>query len=246
MQKVCGIYTITSPSGRVYVGQSRHVYRRFAFYRYDKRKGTQPALDRSFFKYGIPAHDFALIHWLPANVEQSRIDYFEQLYMDSFRKQRISLLNTREAGHRGKTSAESKAKFRAARLGHFVSEETRQKIGKASASRRHTAIAKAKVGCFWKGRKRGPLSDEHRAKLKAAKLGKSPWNKGKSGIYSPETIAKIRAARAVQPKPIYTDEMRERMALAAKKRGISDLTRAKINETKKRQSLERRGAAQHA
>lgn len=48
----------------------------------------------------------------------------------------------------------------------------------------------------------------------------------------------ISAARAIQPKIVYTDDIRLRMSDAAKKRGISKETRDKINETKRRQSRE--------
>jgi hypothetical protein len=84
------------------------------------------------------------------------------------------------------------------------------------------------------------MSDEHKAKLSKQRLGHVPWNKGKTGVYKPEAIEKIKAARAIQPKTIYTDEMRERMRQAAKKRGISEETRKKINETKRRQAEDRR------
>lgn len=84
------------------------------------------------------------------------------------------------------------------------------------------------------------MSAEHKEKLKAKRLGREPWNKGKTGVYKPETIERIKAARAVQSKIVYTDEMRERMREAAKKRGISEETRSKINETKRRQAQERK------
>lgn len=238
MKKVTGIYVITSPSGRVYVGQSTHVYHRFRFYRYDKRKGTQPRLDASFFKYGVCAHSFSLVHWLPNGTEQSRLDYFEQIYMDSYRKRGFDLLNTREAGSRGKASEESKRKFRASRLGHPVSAETREKLRLAMTGKRHTEAAKKKLSDSIKGKKKKGWSEETRLKMSLRPRGRIPWNKGKTGVYKPEVIEKIRAARAVQPKIVYTAEMRQRMVEAAKKRGISQETRDKINETKRRQARE--------
>jgi hypothetical protein len=187
MQRVAGIYTITSPSGRVYVGQSRHVYRRFAFYRYDKRKGTQPALDSSFFKYGVLAHRFELVHWLPVTVDQGTLDRYEQIYMDSQRKRGVRLLNTREAGHKGKTSEESKRKFREKRLGHPVSQETREKLRRANTGKRYGPLHAERSGRIWRGRKRGPQKPEHTAKVAAANKGRVPWNKGKTGVYSADT-----------------------------------------------------------
>lgn len=243
-KRVCGIYTITSPSGRVYVGQSRHVYQRFRFYRYDKRKGTQPALDASFRKYGVSAHRFEVVHWLPANVSQSRLDYFEQLYMDSYRARGGQLLNAKEGGYRGGLHPAQIEKIRSKLLGHSVSVETRKKISIASKGRKHTASAKEKAGRVWKGRKRGPMSDEHREKLSQRRMGREPWNKGKTGVYKPETIEKIRTARAAQPKIVYTPEIRQRISESAKRRGISAETREKINQTKRRKAQQARELTQ--
>lgn len=238
--RVSGIYTITSPSNRIYVGQTRHLYRRFAFYRYDKRKGTQPALDNSFFKYGVAAHRFQLVHWLPSNVTQPRLDYFEQLYMDNYRKMGYQLLNSREGGYRGPLHPAQIEKTRAKLMGHPVSAETREKLRIAHIGKKHGVLHAERSGRVWRGKKRGPMTEEHRAKLSAARIGKEPWNKGKTNVYKPEVIERIRAARAIQPKIVYTDEIRERMRTAARKRGISDETRRKINKTKRRQAEERR------
>lgn len=237
---IAGIYTITSPSGRIYVGQSRHVYRRFAFYRYDKRKGTQPKLDCSFFKYGILAHCFEMAHWLPNNVAQEVLDKYEQIYIDSYRRRGYRLLNCREGGYCGALHSEQVEKIRAKLLGHSVSQETRDKIGRAHLGKKHGPLHAERSGRVWRGRKRGPMSDEHKAKLSKQRIGREPWNKGKTGVYKPEAIEKIKAVRAVQSRIIYTDEIRERMRQAAKKRGISDETRRKINETKRRQAEDRR------
>lgn len=243
-KRVCGIYTITSPSARVYVGQSRHVYQRFRFYRYDKRKGTQPALDASFRKYGVSAHIFELAHWLPLDVAQSRLDYFEQLYMDSYRSRHIRLLNCREGGYRGALHPAQAEKIRAKLIGHAVSAETREKLRRAHTGKKHGDLHAERSGRVWRGRKRGPMSDQHKKKLSAARMGKAPWNKGKKGMYKPEVIEQIKAARAIQPKIIYTDEMRQRMVKAAKKRGISQETRQKMNETKRRKAQETKGLSQ--
>ncbi len=40
------------------------------------------------------------------------------------------------------------------------------------------------------------ITEEHRSKLREAKIGNTPWNKGKTGIYSEETTEKLsRAAK---------------------------------------------------
>ena len=58
----CGIYTITSPSGRVYVGQSVNIERRFGEYRrISSSVLNQRRLAASFAKYGVDAHVFCIV-----------------------------------------------------------------------------------------------------------------------------------------------------------------------------------------
>ena len=55
-----GIYKITSPSGKVYIGQSVNIIKRFYAYRSISTK-QQPILHRSFIKYGVENHKFEVI-----------------------------------------------------------------------------------------------------------------------------------------------------------------------------------------
>lgn len=57
---ILGVYKITSPSGRVYVGSSKNIEKRFDSYRKGLAVG-QVILNRSFVKYGFDAHVFEVI-----------------------------------------------------------------------------------------------------------------------------------------------------------------------------------------
>jgi group I intron endonuclease len=58
--KIIGVYKIISPSGKVYIGQSRDIKKRLSKYkRLDCKE--QPKLYRSFIKYGIETHIFETI-----------------------------------------------------------------------------------------------------------------------------------------------------------------------------------------
>ena len=46
-----------------------------------------------------------------------------------------------------------------------------------------------------------PLSDEHKQKLSESHKGQTPWNKGKSGCYSDETIQKLSEASSGENNP---------------------------------------------
>jgi group I intron endonuclease len=104
-----GIYKITSPSNKVYIGQSIRIEGRLADHRNCSNK--QIALYRSFTKYGYENHSFKIVHELPKDVDKETIDRYEQIYMDAYRDCGILLLNSKEAGSRGTLSKESRDKI---------------------------------------------------------------------------------------------------------------------------------------
>lgn len=57
-----GIYKITSPKGKVYIGQSRNIKKRISFYkRFNDRLKPQYRLYASFCRYGVKSHIFEII-----------------------------------------------------------------------------------------------------------------------------------------------------------------------------------------
>lgn len=79
---ICGIYKITSPSGKVYIGQSRCLHSRWIRYRKLHCK-RQPKLYNSFMKYGFNSHIFEIVErclFEELNVrERHWQDYYEVL-----------------------------------------------------------------------------------------------------------------------------------------------------------------------
>lgn len=77
--KKCGIYRITSPSGKVYVGQSINIEKRFYQYRklYCKK---QPVLYNSFIKYGVENHIFEIIE----ECSEDSLNEKESYYIDYY------------------------------------------------------------------------------------------------------------------------------------------------------------------
>lgn len=55
-----GIYKLTSPSGKIYIGQSKDIKERYLTYQYGKCKG-QPRLKHSLNKYGLKNHKFEIV-----------------------------------------------------------------------------------------------------------------------------------------------------------------------------------------
>ena len=74
--KKCGIYKITSPSGKVYIGQSVNIQRRFSQYKRLKCE-KQPILYNSLLKYSAEAHIFEIIQ--ECTVEE--LPKLEQMYI---------------------------------------------------------------------------------------------------------------------------------------------------------------------
>jgi group I intron endonuclease len=71
-----GIYKITAPTGKVYIGQSKNIEKRFQNHKaaYNLKKNTK--LYNSFKKYGVENHLFEVVE--ECKVEQ--LDYLEELY----------------------------------------------------------------------------------------------------------------------------------------------------------------------
>lgn len=60
MNNKCGVYKITSPSGRIYIGESGNIHIRWKSYKSSGCK-DQPKLTKSFNKYGVENHSFEII-----------------------------------------------------------------------------------------------------------------------------------------------------------------------------------------
>lgn len=127
--KIIGIYKITSPSNKVYIGQSWHIKKRFTDYKGNYCKG-QKKLWASFKKYDRKNHKFEIVHELPSDISQEQLTNYEQFYMDMYRAVNIELMNLKEAGAYGKHTAETKEKIRLTSTGRLHSEETKLKMHK--------------------------------------------------------------------------------------------------------------------
>jgi group I intron endonuclease len=142
MDKICGIYKITSPSGRIYIGQSKNIINRFSQYKKWNIK-KQVKLYNSFTKYGVDNHIFEIIEQCFSDLLNKRERYWQEYY------------NAIEDG---------------LNCMYTKTEDEPSKYGKDSFRRRS-------------------------ASLKGVKKSKAPWNKGKTNIYSKETLEKMSTAK---------------------------------------------------
>jgi group I intron endonuclease len=80
MDKICGIYKITSPSGKVYIGQSRDVLKRKNDYSRLYQIKNQTRVFNSIQKYGFEKHTFEIIEECNIEFLNQKERYWQDFY----------------------------------------------------------------------------------------------------------------------------------------------------------------------
>lgn len=96
--KKCGIYKITSPSGKIYIGQARNFDNRMMKYKRLEKQCIGRVLYNSLKKYGFDAHQTEIIHELPNDISQQEINQQEIFYIKKFRNDGFKMMNMTEGG----------------------------------------------------------------------------------------------------------------------------------------------------
>jgi group I intron endonuclease len=78
-----GIYKITNPSGKIYIGQSINIDKRKSKYVANHTQG-QPKIQRSITKYGWEKHEFDIIEECAIEQLDERETYWKQHYLTQF------------------------------------------------------------------------------------------------------------------------------------------------------------------
>lgn len=121
-------------------------------------------------------------------------------------------------------------KTRLALIGRPLSEEHKEKLRDANRGRYFSQETREKIGSAHRGKKKGPLSEEQRARLSQSLKG---INAGENNpAKRPEVRAKI-SEKAKGRKP--SEETRRKLSEAH--RNISDETRAKMSASHKGKSM---------
>jgi group I intron endonuclease len=94
---ISGIYKITSPSGKVYIGRSYRIKERWRSYKRMDCK-DQNKLFASFAKYGTDNHIFEIIHELPNDISKEVIENYEAIYSDFYKDCGTQFLNLAPTG----------------------------------------------------------------------------------------------------------------------------------------------------
>ena len=194
------IYKITSPSGKIYIGQTIDINARKNKYKYLNCK-NQTRLYRSLLKYGWKNHIFEIIEIVEIDniyqLNSLEVEWISKL--DSFNQG----LNCTLGGHGNsgrKYSEESKIKMRNSQLGKKQSKETIEKrvknlVGKKRSDQFKENLSKIKKGIA--------VSEEVKQKLSEINKGKKLSNEtkfkismsSKGRVVSEETRRKISEAK---------------------------------------------------
>ena len=154
MKKIIGIYKITSPSGKVYIGQSIDIEKRFNIYRFLSCK-SQKKLYASFLRYGVENHTFEII----MECKKNELNYYERHYQEYYNvldEYGLNLKYTQVAEKKQVYSEETRKKLSQNHVskkegyvnhmkGKTHSEETKRKISEKSKGKKMSEDAKIKM-----------------------------------------------------------------------------------------------------
>ena len=103
-----GIYKITSPSNKIYIGQSNNILYRWKYGYFNYKCNKQTKLFNSLKKYGYENHKFEIIEECDVNL----LDEREIYWGECFNVLGSEGLNCRLGDGKGKLSEETKQKMR--------------------------------------------------------------------------------------------------------------------------------------
>jgi group I intron endonuclease len=163
-----GIYKITSPAGRIYIGQSTDIDYRFSSYKRLKCK-PQLRIYNSFMKHGVDNHVFEIVEECSPESLNERERYWQDFYnvlgkeglncllvsTDSLQRVLSDEMKSRiSASLTGfKHSEESRVKISKGLTGRPVSDETRRKLSESNKNKHRSPETARKISEALKGRK---------------------------------------------------------------------------------------------
>ena len=172
-----GIYKITNPKGKTYIGQSVNIEKRWNRYKNLIPKDCigQPLIYRSLIKYGVKNHIFEIIE-LCNKEELNKLESYYIVLYNSFNSK--CGLNLTSGGTNYLFSDISRRKMSIAQKNKIVSKETRLKLSAAQTGKTRSASSRKK------------MSDAHKNISKETRLKMSISQKNRP-IFSDDTKLKL-------------------------------------------------------
>ena len=120
-----GIYKITNPKGRIYIGQSVNLNKRKSHYK-NLECVKQIRIYNSLLKYGWENHKFEIV----TLCYEEQLNEFERDFQEAYDviKTGLNCFLTKTTDKSGKWSEEVKEKMRKSSIGKNHTEETKQKL----------------------------------------------------------------------------------------------------------------------
>lgn len=226
------IYKITSPTGRIYIGQSTVLERRWKEYKRLDCK-NQVKLYNSFLKYGVENHTFEIIEECEFEQLNIRERYWQDFY--NVLEEGLNCILTRTDILPQKMSEETKRKIAESNLGeknHMFDKvgELHHNFGKKASEETCEKLSVSLTeyfnlnGSHWTGKTH---SEESKIKMSNAKKGYK---------WSDETRAKIEGKFKGENNPNFgkkaSDETRKKQSDAKKGKKCSEEFKNKLRELK--------------
>jgi group I intron endonuclease len=180
-----GIYKITSPSNKIYIGQSWDIDNRKRMYVSATKVKSQTHIYNSIKNYGWENHKFEIVNELPNDITQETLDNYEILYWQLYKDCGFEMLNIKEPGRGGKHSQRTKDRLRelsrgnTSHLGHKHSKESidrmKEKLSIILSGENHPMYGKKHTEDAIKKMSKPRKNTEN---MRGKNLGRIPWNKG--------------------------------------------------------------------
>ena len=208
-----GIYKITSPSGRIYIGQTRDFKNRLKDYKYLKGSVKQRRLHNSFLKYGVINHCFEFIE----ECLFEELNIFERKWQDYYNVTSKKGLNCvlQETDD----------------LPKIISEESRKKMSESQKGKHFSDDTRLKIGEFHKGNKyRHGCTVSEETRLKQSEAHKCKKHSEETKLKMSLAITGFKHFRSIKIINVITLEIFDTITEASKKLKIPISTfRAHLN-----------------
>lgn len=160
---IIGIYKITSPSNRVYIGQSTNIIKRWKTYKkiYCKK---QIKLYNSLTRYTPENHSFEIIEECTTEQLNERETYWKQYYIDQLGWDKVLFCELYD-NSTGPRSEEIKQKISKKLTGRKLSEKWKQKISSNSIGKKITwgdKISKNKKGVIYSNERNIKIGEKNK------------------------------------------------------------------------------------
>jgi group I intron endonuclease len=140
-----GIYKITSPSGKIYIGQSVDIERRFSMYKRLHQCKFQPKLYYSLRKYGTENHIFEVIEDCDIELLNERERYYQDFY--DVLNGGLNCVLTKTKDRSGKASIESRKKMSNAQIENYKNGYVHPLLGKKGLENKNFGRKRTKEQC---------------------------------------------------------------------------------------------------